>query len=69
MVGNALHERLLLYVDDGTIVLAPHGNEKALVIDRLTHKLELQGTYILIDIRDRDKKNRKRRRKKKKKAK
>jgi hypothetical protein len=49
MVSIKLHEKFQLHVDEGIIVLAPHGSDDVLVIDRVTYKIELQGTnkYII----------------------
>lgn len=43
MGGPKLHEKIQLYVDDGTIVLAPQESEDVVVIDRVTYKVELKG--------------------------
>ena len=43
---SKLHEKIQLYVDDGTIILAPQESEDVLVIDRVTFKVELQGNLL-----------------------
>jgi hypothetical protein len=48
-----VHDRLQLYVEDGIIVLAPSAEEKALVIDRVTFKIELQGMWVSIMLDER----------------
>jgi hypothetical protein len=44
-----LHDRIQLYIDDGTIILAPQESEDVLIIDRVTFKVELQGKYPILD--------------------
>ncbi len=47
-MGVKIHDRLLLIIEDGSIVLAPYYGELALVIDRITFKIDLQGIYLFI---------------------